>query len=67
LEYLKEYCSGDRKIAIVREATKLHEEILRGTVDELLAVAKARGSWKGEFVIGVAPERFNENAEEEYD
>ena len=55
LEYLEKSCGPDRKIAIVREATKLHEEILRGTVSELLAVARARGSWQGEFVIGVAP------------
>ncbi len=55
LEYLERACGANRKIAIVREATKLHEEILRGSVAELLAVARARGSWKGEFVIGVAP------------
>ncbi|MBE6369546.1 MAG: 16S rRNA (cytidine(1402)-2'-O)-methyltransferase [Lentisphaerae bacterium] len=68
LEYLLEYCSGERQIAIVREATKLHEEILRGTVNELLTVARQRGSWKGEFVIGVAPAGYvpgNSNMEEE--
>jgi 16S rRNA (cytidine1402-2'-O)-methyltransferase len=59
LEYLREYCGGSRNVAIVREATKLHEEILRGTVDELLAIARQRGSWKGEFVIGVAPATYN--------
>ncbi len=55
LEYLEKYCGADRNIAIVREATKLHEEVLRGTVSELLTIARQRGSWKGEFVIGVAP------------
>ena len=55
LEYLLEYCGAERRIAIVREATKLHEEILRGTVAELLEIARKRGSWKGEFVIAVSP------------
>ena len=49
----------------MREATKLHEEILRGTVAELLEIARKRGSWKGEFVIGVAPDKGGENDEEE--
>jgi len=51
----------------VREATKLHEEILRGTVDELLAAAKARGNWKGEFVIGVAPDKLSGTADSSHD
>lgn len=55
LEYLQKYCGNERKMAIVREATKLHEEILRGTVGELLETARQRGSWKGEFVIAVSP------------
>ena len=65
LEYLQKYCGGDRQAAIVREATKLHEEILRGSVDELLAIARQRGSWKGEFVIGVAAGKNNGTADEE--
>ncbi len=59
LEYLEKYCGGDRPIAIIREATKLHEEVLRGTVSEVLAIARQRGSWKGEFVIGVSPAQDN--------
>ncbi len=55
LEYLVKCCGPDRPAAIVREATKLHEEILRGTTAELLKTAQARGTWKGEFVLGVAP------------
>ena len=65
LEYLAEYCGNDRRIAIVREATKLHEEVLRGTVAELLQIARQRGNWKGEFVIAVAPEKYTGNMEED--
>ena len=42
----------DAKIAIIREATKLHEEVLRGSAGELSALKR---EWKGEFVIGVFP------------
>ena len=65
LEYLEQYCGTTRQAAIVREATKLHEEILRGTVGELLQISRQRGSWKGEFVIGVAPEKYSLEPEEE--
>lgn len=41
---------GDRPAAIARELTKLHEEVLRGTLSELLAQAKDK-THKGEFVI----------------
>lgn len=64
LEYLEQYCGTARQAAIVREATKLHEEILRGTVGELLQISRQRGSWKGEFVIGVAPEKYSFEPEE---
>ena len=42
----------ESQCAIIREATKLHEEILRGTARELAAIKR---NWKGEFVIGVHP------------
>ena len=41
---------GDRPAVIARELTKLHEEVLRGTLSELLAQAKDK-THKGEFVI----------------
>lgn len=44
----------DCQCAIIREATKLHEEILRGTATELAAIKR---DWKGEFVIGVHPDK----------
>ena len=42
----------DCQCAIIREATKLHEEILRGTAQELASINR---DWKGKFVIGVHP------------
>jgi 16S rRNA (cytidine1402-2'-O)-methyltransferase len=41
---------GDRKICICREISKIHEEISRGTISELLDIVD---SMKGEFVIVV--------------
>lgn len=42
----------DAEVAVIREATKLHEEILRGTAAELAALKR---DWKGEIVVGVHP------------
>jgi 16S rRNA (cytidine1402-2'-O)-methyltransferase len=42
---------GDRPAAVARELTKLHEEVLRGSLSELLAEVEARPSLKGEFVL----------------
>ncbi len=46
---IMEYISPDVRIAIVREATKLHEEVIRGTASEIAEQNKDR-VWKGEFV-----------------
>ena len=39
---------GDRKIALVREISKLHEEVIRGNISEIVEIAD---TLKGEFVI----------------
>jgi 16S rRNA (cytidine1402-2'-O)-methyltransferase len=44
---------GDRPAAIARELTKLHEEVRRGSLEELAAAAK--DGIKGEVVILVGP------------
>src|SRR4051812_8205289 len=44
---------GDRPAAIGRELTKLHEEVLRGTLTEIRAELAGRAGLKGEFVIVV--------------
>lgn len=47
---------GDRPVALCRELTKLHEEVMRGTASELLERTAARRI-KGEFTIVIAPGR----------
>ena len=35
LSYMKEVFSGNREAALIRELTKIHEEVIHGTLDEL--------------------------------
>ncbi|HVR96221.1 MAG TPA: 16S rRNA (cytidine(1402)-2'-O)-methyltransferase [Thermoanaerobaculia bacterium] len=42
---------GDRPAAIARELTKMHEEVLRGPLSQLLETLRARPALKGEFVL----------------
>ena len=42
---------GDRRACVVRELTKIHEEILRGTLPELDAEISRRESVRGEITI----------------
>ena len=44
-----------RTMALCRELTKLHEEVLRGTAAEIHGVLAARESIKGEIVLVIAP------------
>jgi len=44
---------GDRPAAVARELTKLHEEILRGPLSQVLETLRGRVSLKGEFVVVV--------------
>lgn len=52
LDDLREVC-GDRDVAVSRELTKLHEEVIRGPVSEVHRSLSERASIKGEFVIVV--------------
>lgn len=52
LPELAEVVGKDASVALIREATKLHEEVIRGTAGEL-AERFAGRDWRGEFVIGV--------------
>ncbi len=57
LEDLAAACGDERRAAVARELTKLHEEVARGTLAELAAWAE--GPVKGEVVVvveGAGPE-----------
>lgn len=58
---------GDRRISLVRELTKIHEEVIRTTISEA-ARRYADGSAKGEFVLVVegapAPEPEQESVQD---
>lgn len=64
LEFIK-YFGADRQLSISRELSKLHEETIRGTADEVLKFYEAKPA-KGEIVAVVSGKNFNfkkENAE----
>jgi len=48
---------GDRPMAVGRELTKLHEEILRGRISELRQELDERPALKGEFTLVVGAAR----------
>lgn len=48
LEVMKDVFSKNRKVSLIRELTKIHEEIINGTIEELL---KANIEEKGECII----------------
>jgi 16S rRNA (cytidine1402-2'-O)-methyltransferase len=56
---------GNRKAAISRELTKLHEETLRGPLADLTEQLKARPTLKGEFVIVIGGRASDEPDETE--
>jgi 16S rRNA (cytidine1402-2'-O)-methyltransferase len=50
---LEEMCGADRRVAVVRELTKMYEETWRGTLGE--ATARINPTERGEHVIVVGP------------
>ena len=61
LEELNEHMGGGRWAAVARELTKKFEEVVRGRLSELLEEFNGRKELKGEFVIIVAPEEYEES------
>jgi 16S rRNA (cytidine1402-2'-O)-methyltransferase len=53
LEQFGEFFGAERKIAVSREISKMHEENVRGTVSEVMGHFKSAASIKGEIVIVV--------------
>ena len=54
LAQLMEHCGPDRPAVVCRELSKVHEELKRGTLQELKAYYEGPGVDKGEIVIVVA-------------
>ena len=46
---------NNRRVAVTRELTKLHEEVLRGTASEVQEILSSRPSVKGEITLVIAP------------
>ena len=53
LEQLAEHCGMERQACVSRELTKMHEEIRRGALSELIACFSGKESVKGEIVLTV--------------
>ena len=56
-----------RHVAVTRELTKLHEEVLRGTAAEISAPLEARPAVKGEITLLIGPPEEEEHAISEAD
>lgn len=54
LQAILEVIGPQTEVAIIKEATKIHEEVIIGTIAEVIEKHGER-SWKGEFVIGIFP------------
>jgi len=63
LALISECCGAAAKVVIVREATKIHEEVVSGAAGEL-AARFAERVWKGEFVICVGRDHEEEGEED---
>lgn len=60
---------GNRKAVAAKELTKLHEEFIRGTLEDLIAYFEDKPP-KGEFVIvveGASPESLRKSEEEKWE
>ena len=53
LEEIAEIIGGECDMALIREATKLHEEIIRGKVSDVI-IKVGKRALKGEFVLAVS-------------
>jgi 16S rRNA (cytidine1402-2'-O)-methyltransferase len=56
---------GPRRATVARELTKIHEELLHGTLPELLKLLQARDRIMGEITPAEYPESLRQHMEEE--
>ena len=66
LESLNEACGPDRRAAVARELTKVHEEVNRGTLEELGAYYRDNPP-RGEVTVVVAPAAPAEAREDQHE
>lgn len=60
LNELKKYMGDQRYCAVARELTKKFEEVVRGKLDEVILKFESRQDIKGEIVVIVAPEGYED-------
>ena len=65
LKDISKIFGNDRLISVCREMTKKFEEVIRGTVDQVIDEIKSRHSFKGEVVIVLGPPTKKEISDEE--
>jgi 16S rRNA (cytidine1402-2'-O)-methyltransferase len=65
LKDISKIFGNDRLISVCREMTKKFEEVIRGTVDQVIDEIKSRNSFKGEVVIVLGPPSKKEIRDEE--
>jgi 16S rRNA (cytidine1402-2'-O)-methyltransferase len=59
--------AGDRRVVVGRELTKLHEEIIEGTAEEMRDAFAARDTIKGEFAVFVSGSKMVQLSDESTD
>jgi len=57
---LEEYMGGQRYVAVARELSKKFEEVIRGTIEEVELIFETREDIKGEIVVVVAPDGYED-------
>jgi len=67
LAAMAETFAGARPAAVVRELTKIHESVRRGTLAELAAAYGEEAAPKGEIVVVVGPPSVTETSAEDAD
>lgn len=48
---------GNRRVCVAREITKVNEEFIRGSLEDVIAILRERGEIKGEIVVVVEGKR----------
>lgn len=62
LQDVAELLGPERHVVVAREVTKLHEEFLRGTAEDVLATLKGRPEVKGEITLLIGKAEGTEHA-----